>query len=259
MIYSPFEWFTGCAHADNCVSKTVKGWNGTECERTSCDIECGAEEQLCDAGYNMDGKFYFKLCLSCINIALENTQVAPCLWNVSPWKIPTWIQQQWKLWNVGLAVLRYVDWIRWLALGYLTVKICNETLKDYELPFSTCHLQVAWRILTVCQRQCRDTMGKSVNVCLAMPHVVRKRNSAMQDMIWTVTFVVTDWTKFWKNNPCNTQVAPWLRCVSPRKIPTWIQQPWKLWNVGLAVLRYVNWIWWLALGYLTVKICYETY
>jgi len=77
---------------------------------------------------------------------------------------------------------------------------------------------LAWALLiTVCQRQCGDGMGKSVNVCLAMPHVVRKRNSARQDMIVTVAH----WLR--RVSPrhlavdavTNTEVVCWLGCPTP--------------------------------------------
>ena len=38
----------------NCVSKSVWGFDGQECERESCDPECLPDEHLCDMGYNFD-------------------------------------------------------------------------------------------------------------------------------------------------------------------------------------------------------------
>ena len=45
----------GCMENTDCVSKTMSGYHGQECERMSCDATCGPEEELCDAGYDMDG------------------------------------------------------------------------------------------------------------------------------------------------------------------------------------------------------------
>ena len=55
MSYSPTELLAGCAHPEVCQSRTVWGWFGQECERMGCDMECGEDEHLCDAGYDMDG------------------------------------------------------------------------------------------------------------------------------------------------------------------------------------------------------------
>jgi len=44
----------GCVENINCMSKTVMGFDGQECERMSCDPECLPDEHLCDMGYNFD-------------------------------------------------------------------------------------------------------------------------------------------------------------------------------------------------------------
>ena len=46
--------FAGCVENINCMSKTVMGFDGQECERMSCDPECLPDEHLCDMGYNFE-------------------------------------------------------------------------------------------------------------------------------------------------------------------------------------------------------------
>merc|ERR1711884_62433 len=46
--------YDGCVENVNCVSKSVWGFDGQECERESCDPECLPDEHLCDMGYNFD-------------------------------------------------------------------------------------------------------------------------------------------------------------------------------------------------------------
>ena len=50
-----------------------------------CDItECGEDEQLCDAGYDMDGNFsLFVNSVQGIFISIVESQVALCQWNAN--------------------------------------------------------------------------------------------------------------------------------------------------------------------------------
>ena len=52
-----YKWFAGCTHPEMCQDTTVWGWFGQECDRMGCDPECGEDQHLCDAGYDMDGNF----------------------------------------------------------------------------------------------------------------------------------------------------------------------------------------------------------
>ena len=49
----------GCAHPDICQSVTIMGWSGQDCERMGCEVQCGADEQLCEVGYDVDGNFFW--------------------------------------------------------------------------------------------------------------------------------------------------------------------------------------------------------
>ena len=55
-----------------------------------CDMECGEDEQLCDAGYEFDGDFsVFGHSVQGNNRSIMKAQVAPCQWNASQPKAAT--------------------------------------------------------------------------------------------------------------------------------------------------------------------------
>ena len=85
-----------------------------------CDPECGEDQHLCDAGYDMDGNFSL-FANSVQGILVLKAQVALYQWNASQPKAPTTTLTPCPRRSAGPAARQFVDSMRWHVQGQMTV------------------------------------------------------------------------------------------------------------------------------------------